>query len=105
MLRPSSKSKPTATNLEGSQEGGEDIDLDTLLPSRLGLTNTLLEVRQQLLAMLRRHRGKSLPEQQSSRVDHRDPQGEGVGGLRDPLRPHGHVDRVGIVLECPGASR
>ena len=89
------------THLKSSQEGSEDIDLHRLLPHRLSLTNTLLEMRQQLLTMLVGNTRKRLPKQQDRRIDHGHPQGEGVRNI-GPLGV-GHIYRGGVMLQCPRA--
>ena len=69
-------------HLEGSQEGGEDVDLDGLLPGSLGLPHTLPEVGQQLVPVLARHGGEGPAKEDNGGVNdgHTQWEGSGKGG-------------------------
>ena len=70
------------SDLESSQEGGEDVDLDGLLPAALCLPHTLSEVREKLLPVLVGHCGERPAKQQDGRVDDGHAQWEGPRDCR-----------------------
>ena len=56
-------------DLECSQEGSEDVDLDGLLAAAPRLLDALPEVAEQLLPMFVCHRRERLPEEDDRRID------------------------------------